>query len=126
MKDMTIVMADKQGLPADLLGGLREAGVQLTAACIFPRIEGLVAHMTLPDEQVEAARKVVTGLGSSVLDVREVLVIPPEQRPPAAQLAKQLRDAEVSVYISYFGARGELILGTSHLAKARETLGITD
>ncbi len=124
MKDLTIAMGTKHGLPAELLEALAARGVEVVAGCLFPRIEGRVAHIAIAADQVEAATDVVVAKGAAVLDVRDVVVVPREQRPSAAELARKVADAGASVYIAYFGASGEIVLGTSDLAKARQALGL--
>ena len=111
MKDLTIALGTRHGLPAELLEALAARGVDVVGGCLFPRIEGRVAHVAIPDDQVDAATDVVVAKGAAVLDVRE--------------LARKVADAGASVYIAYFGASGEIVLGTSDLDTAREALGLT-
>ncbi len=124
MRDITIAMGTRHGVPAALLEALAARGVQVVAGCLFPRIEGRVAHVAVPDDQVETAREVVVEQGAAVLDVREVIVVPRDRRGSIAEMARAISDAGASVYIAYFGADGEVVLGTSDLAKARAALGL--
>jgi hypothetical protein len=124
MRDLTIVMDTTLGRPADILEGLAAVGVRVVAGCLFPRLEGRVAHITVPDEQAELVHKVVAEHGASVLDEREVLVVPPGKVPSPADIARKVADAGVMVWVSYFGAAGEVVLGASDLARAREALGL--
>ncbi|GEM_PF-1157893 len=125
MRDITIAMGTKHGVPAALLAALSERGVEVVAGCLFPRIEGRVAHITVSDDQVDLATEVVVDQGAAVLDVREVIVVPRQDRPSFAEMAKAISDAGASVYIAYFGAEGEVVLGTSDLALAKEALGLS-
>ena len=124
MKDLTIAMGTRHGLPAELLEALSARGVEVAAGCLFPRIEGRVAHIAVPADQVDAATDVVVAKGAAVLDVRDVVVVPRDRRPSPAELARKVADAGASVYIAYFGADGEIVLGTSDLEKARQALGL--
>ena len=125
MKDLTIALGTRHGLPAELLEALAARGVDVVGGCLFPRIEGRVAHVAIPDDQVDAATDVVVAKGAAVLDVRDVIVVSRDEHPSPAELARKVTDGGASVYIAYFGASGEIVLGTSDLDTAREALGLT-
>lgn len=125
MKDLTILMDTTLGRPADILERLEVEGVEVRAGCLFPRLEGRVAHVAVSPDHVESVRRVVAELGATVADEREVLVIPRGTRGTASEVARKVADAGAVVWIAYFGAQGEMFLGTSDLELARTALGIT-
>lgn len=124
MRDLTILMDTTQGRPARLLADLADAGIRVYAGCLFPRLEGRVAHVAVDDEDVDGAREVVTGLGATLGDVRDCVVVPPGYEGGAAGIAAKVAEAGVTVHVAYFGSRGEVILGSTELEATRQALGI--
>lgn len=76
MRDVTILMGSQQGLPAEMLAALAEAGVRVDAGCLFPRVEGRVAHVAVEDDQMDVVRAVAGRHGVTVADDRECLRVP--------------------------------------------------
>lgn len=124
MRDVTILMDTTQGKPAHLLTDLAEAGVRVHAGCLFPRIEGRVAHIAVADEDVEQVTRAAAKLGATVGDVRDCVVVPHDYDGGAPEVAAKVGKAGVTVHVAYFGARGEIILATSEIEEAREALGL--
>lgn len=124
VKDVVMVMDTTVGRPAAILEGLAARGVTMVAACLFPRLEGRVAHVTVNDEDVETVREVASDKGALVLDAREVLVLDQAVHGDATAIARKISDAGAVVQVSYFGPRGEVIVATTDLDRARKGLGL--
>ena len=124
MIDVTILMDTKVGRPADMLEAAAAEGVEIQAGCLFPRVEGRVAHVAVRPEDVETLRRVVAEHGGTVADERECVVVPAGYSGGAAAVSRKVSDAGVTVNVSYFGAGGEIILSTSDLDRARAALGL--
>lgn len=124
MRDLTILMDTTQGKPAKLLTDLAEAGVNVYAGCLFPRLEGRVAHIAVADEDVDRVKSAALGLGATVGDVRECVVVPHDYPGGPAEIAAKVGAAGVTVQVAYFGTRGEAILATTELKQTRQALGL--
>jgi hypothetical protein len=124
MIDLTILMDTQLGRPADMLEAAAKEGVDIIAACIFPRLGGRVAHLAVDASDVAAVRRVVGNHGGVVADERECVVVPPGRDGGIADASRAISDAGVLVTIAYYGRRGELILGTSDVDGARAALGL--
>jgi hypothetical protein len=124
MIDLTILMDTQLGRPADMLEAAEKGGVDIIAACIFPRLGGRVAHLAVDASDVAAVRRVVGNHGGVVADERECVVVPPGRDGGIAGASRAVSDAGVLVTIAYYGRRGELILGASDVDGARAALGL--
>ncbi len=124
MRDITILMDTTQGRPARLLTDLAAAGVRIDAGCLFPRVEGRVAHMTVEDDQVDVVRSVAAELGATVADHRECVIVPPDYPGGVAEIADRVAAAGVTVQVAYFGRRGQIVLATTELDKTRRALDL--
>lgn len=124
MRDVTILMDTTQGRPARLLTDLAAAGVRIDAGCLFPRVEGRVAHITVEDDQVEVVRSVAADLGATVADHRECVVVPSDYPGGVPEIAAKVASVGVTVQVAYFGREGQIILATTELDKTRQVLGL--
>jgi len=122
--DVTILMDTKVGRPADMLEAAAAEGVEIKAGCLFPRVEGRVAHVAVRSGDVEILRRAVAAHGGTVADERECVVVPAGYEGGVAAISRKVSDAGVTVNVSYFGAEGEVILSTSDLDTARAALGL--
>lgn len=113
MRDLTILLDMTTGLVADITEAIVSAGVDLSAGCVFMRTEGRVGHLAVDDADVATVRDVVARFGAEVVDDRECVVVAPGQPGGAAAIARKVADSGIPVLISYYGARGELVIGTA-------------
>ncbi len=113
MRDLTILLDMTTGLVADITEAIVAAGVELSAGCVFMRTEGRVGHIAVDDDNVATVRDVVARLGAEVVDDRECVVVAPGHPGGASAIARKVADSGVPVLISYYGARGELVIGTA-------------
>lgn len=124
MIDLTILMDTTLGRPADILEAASAEGIQLAAGCLFPRLGGRVAHVAIRPEDVETAHRVVAAHGGTVADVRECVVVPAGFPGGMAAVSRAVAAAGIMVNVSYFGAAGELVIGTADTAGTRAALGL--
>jgi hypothetical protein len=124
MRDIMMVMDTTIGRPADILDDLTARQIGIVAACMFPRTEGRIAHLTVKDADESAVRSIAAEHGALVMDVRDVLVVDPAEYGGAAAVARRVADAGAVVYVAYFGAEGEIVLGTSDMIIASRALGL--
>lgn len=124
MRDVTILMDSAQGVPARLLAELAEAGVEIDAGCLFPRLEGRVMHLTVPDDSVEKVREAAASTGATLADDRDCVVIPSDHAEDLAAIASKIASTGASVQVAYYGREGQIILATSDLDETRQSLGL--
>jgi hypothetical protein len=122
MIDLTILMDTTVGRPADILEAAAREGVDIAAGCLFPRLGGRVAHVAVRSEDVPTLHRVVAEHGGTIADERECVVVPPGFPGGAPAIARKISDSGIVVNISYFGARGEVVIGTSDIAATRQAL----
>ncbi len=124
MRDLTILMDDVVGRPAAMLSAAASAGIEIEAACLFPRLGGRVAHIAVSPDQVTAIKTVVEEHGGVVADDRECVVVPADREGGPAGVAEVMSEAGIAVLVSYFGRSGEMVLATTDVAAARAALGL--
>lgn len=125
MRDLTILMDLQLGRPADMLGDAAAREIPIIAGCVFPRLGGRVAHLAVREEDVEAVVTIAETHGGVVVDDRECVVIPADYPGGAAAAARAVADAGIMVNIGYFGARGEVVMGTTDVDGTRAALGFS-
>ena len=124
MRDLTILMDLQLGRPADMLGDAAARGIPIIAGCVFPRLGGRVAHLAVREEDVEAVMTIAEAHGGAVVDDRECVVVPADYPGGAAAAARAVADAGIMVNIAYYGARGEVVMGTADVHSTRAALGL--
>lgn len=124
MRDLTILMGTTHGVPARLLAGLAEAGVEIEAACLFPRLEGRVMHLTVSDDAVDGVQEAATSVGATLADDRECVVVPADHGVGLADMGSRIAATGATVQVAYYGRDGQIVLATSDLEETRQTLGL--
>jgi hypothetical protein len=124
MRDVTILMDSAQGVPARLLSELAEAGVEIEAGCLFPRLEGRVMHLTVADHEVDQVRDAAASVGATMADDRECVVVPPGYGSGLADTASKIASTGATVQVAYYGRDGQIILATNELEQTRQSLGL--
>jgi hypothetical protein len=122
MKDLTILVDTDPCRPTDMLSALGAAGVAVVAGCLFPRLGGRVAHITVDDEDADRVGEAIVGLAGVVADQRDCVVVEPPAN--AEKVLASLADAGLAVSIAYFGSSGQLVVGTADSEAARTVLGL--
>ena len=122
MQDLTFVVGEDRAVAElwETLGGL---GITMQASCMFPRLEGRVVHITVTDDQADAAYDALREAGFLPMDRREVIIAEFTPRPGAmGEIARRLADAGAKVYIMYMATGDRVVIGASDLTKAAEAL----
>jgi hypothetical protein len=124
MMDVVVLLDGKIGRSAELFDLLENAGIDVKASCIFPRLGGRVAHIAVEHEQYDAVEDLLTEKLGGVADQRPCIVVPPDYPGGMGAVAEKVSDAQIVMSVSYYGEHGELVLATSDSARTREVLGL--
>lgn len=122
MIDLTILMDTTLGRPADILDAVAAEGIPLAAGCLFPRLGGRVAHVAVEPKDVATVTRIVAEHGATVADERECVVVPSGFPGGAAAVSRAVADAGIMVNVSYFGARGEMVISSSDISGTRAAI----
>lgn len=122
MIDLTILMDTTLGRPADILEAIAAEGIEIAAGCLFPRLGGRVAHVGVEAKDVAAVSRVAAAHGATVADQRECVVVPAGFPGGAAAVSRAVADAGIMVNVSYYGARGELVISSSDIPAAKAAI----
>jgi len=124
MMDVVVLLDGKIGRSAELFDLLANAGIDVKASCLFPRLGGRVAHIAVEHEQYDAVEDLLTDKLGGVADQRPCIVVPPDYPGGMAVVAEKIAEAQIVMSVSYYGEHGELVLATSDSARTREVLGL--
>lgn len=124
MKDLTILLDLEVGRPASILADAASQDVPILATCMFPRLGGRVAHATVRTEDVATMKLIVNAHGGVVADERDCVIIPADYPGGVEAVSQAIADAGIMVNVAYFGARGDLVLGTPDVEAARKVIGL--
>jgi hypothetical protein len=120
--DLTIGLAHRPGTLAMACDVLGHAGVNIEAAMGLVLDDEPVLHVLVAD--AERAMRTLIDAGFEILDQRQVLAVPIENRPGAAAvLLRRVADAGVSLDLLYTTLDGRLVLGASELRQLRDAIG---
>jgi hypothetical protein len=118
MKDLTVELgADRPGALGKALDAIAQAGINVEG---FAEISGTL-HVTTAD--AARSRKALEAGGFKVTGDQDVVVVEVSDRPgTAAQIFRQLGDANVNVNFAYVAANNRLAVGAANVAKATEII----
>ena len=124
MRDLTILMDLVVGRPAQMLAGAAAEHITISAGCLFPRLGRRVAHVAVDPTDVATVTAIVERYGGIVADDRECLVIPADFPGGLVAASTKLAEAGIMVNVSYFGARGQIVMATTDVEGTRAALGL--
>jgi hypothetical protein len=118
-KDLAIDLGqDRPGTIAKAFEAIAKANVNIDGYAATG--EGTL-HVVTKDSA--ATRRAVEGAGFKVREERDVVIADAADRPgTAAQIFRQIADAEVNVDLTYSLASSKLIVGSKDFAKLKEAL----
>jgi hypothetical protein len=118
MKDLTIELgADRPGALAKAFDTIAKAGINIDG---YAEVGGTL-HVLTAD--AAATRRALEPAGFRVRNEEEVAVVSVEDRPGvAANIFRNIADANVNVTFSYVATGNRVIIGASNLAKVAEIL----
>ncbi len=121
--DFTIALLDEPGTLAKASDALGRAGVNIEGACGYVldgRGQGRY-HVLVRD--ADQARRALIDSGFELLEEREVVLIPVEDRPGAgAELLRRVAAAGVNIDLMYVSVSGRMVLGGRDVAAIRRAL----
>jgi hypothetical protein len=124
MKDLTVMMEDQPGKLAELGEATGRAGVNIEGLCAMVGDGKGFIHLLVGD--AAAARKALEGIGVTVADEREAVVVDLHDKPGAmGEVARDLADAGVNIDVAYTIFTGvRLVILTEDVEKARTALDL--
>jgi hypothetical protein len=124
MKDITIVIPERGGAVPEVWEALGTADINIEAAVSFSREHHRVVHAVVEDAVAGRAQEVLTA-DFLIVDVREVLVVPLEDRPGGlASVARTAYEAGAGVYLLSLATGNRVMLGVANLEAARKAFGL--
>ena len=125
MKDITIIVPDRGGAVPEVWESLGAAGVNVEAAVSFSREHHRVVHLVVEDDVADQAEQVLRNADLLIVDVREVLIVPLEDRPGSlAEVTRTAYEADAEVYLLSLATRNRVMLGVANLEAARQAFGL--
>jgi hypothetical protein len=125
MKDITIIIPERGGAVPEVWEALGAAGVNVEAAVSFSREHHRVVHLVVGDDVADRAQQVLRDADLMIVDVREVLVVPLEDRPGSlAEVTRTAYEANAGVYLLSLATRSRVMLGVANLEAARQAFGL--
>ena len=118
-KDFTIKLQnDRPGTLADAFDAVAKAGVNIDG---YAEIEGILHVLT---QNAAATRTALESAGLTVAREDDVVVADVVDRPGvAANIFRQIADANVNVTTSYVATNNRIVVGANNLAKVQEITG---
>ena len=125
MKDITIMIPERGGAVPEVWESLSAANINVEAAVSFSREHHRVVHVVVEDAVGARTQEVLTGAGFLIVDVREVLIVPMQDRPGGlAGVARTAYDAGAEVYLLATATGDRVMLGVVNLDAARQAFGL--
>ena len=125
MRDITIMIPERGGAVPEVWESLGAADINVEAAVSFSREHHRVVHVVVEDAVADEAQNVLTGAEFLIVDVREVLVVPFENRPGGlAGVARTAYEAGAEVYLLSIATENRVMLGVVNLEAARQAFDL--
>jgi len=125
MRDITIIIPERGGAVPEVWEAPGAAGVNVEAAVSFSREHHRVVHLVVEDDVADRAQQVLGDADLMIVDVREVLVVPLEDRPGSlAEVTRTAYEANAGVYLLSLATRSRVMLGVANLEAARQAFGL--
>ncbi|MEN8235092.1 MAG: hypothetical protein ABFR89_09255 [Actinomycetota bacterium] len=125
MRDITIMIPERGGAVPEVWEALGAADINVESAVSFSREHHRVVHVVVEDPVANRAQEMLTGAGYLVVDVREVLIVPLEDRPGGlASVARTAYEAEAGVYLLALATGNRVMLGVVDLEAAKQAFGL--
>jgi hypothetical protein len=117
--DLTVVLVNRPGSDAAAMEALGQAGINIDGITGSGCAGEGILHVLVADGG--SARRALEAAGQVVREVRDVLVLPVEDRPgEGGAIMRRIADAGVNVDFIYLSTRGQLVVGAADLDKARQ------
>jgi hypothetical protein len=118
-KDLAIDLGqDRPGMIAKAFEAIAKANINIDGYC---ESGNGILHILTKDPAT--TRRTVEGAGFKVKEERDVVIADAADRPgTAAQIFRQIADAEVNVDLTYSLASARIVVGSKEFAKLKEAL----
>ena len=125
MQDMTFVVGEDRAV-AEIWEALGSVGIQMEAACTYPRLEGRVVHAVVADDNAALAEETLREHGFFAIDRRDVLIADIVPQPgEMGRIARKIADAGAKLYVMYMASDNRVVIGASDFASAASALGVS-
>lgn len=125
MRDITIMIPQRGGAVPEVWEALAVTDINVEAAVSFSREHHRVVHVVVEDAVAQRTQDVLAASSFLIVDVREVLVVPVEDRPGGlAAVARTAYDAGAEVYLLSMATDNRAMLGVVNLEVAKEAFGL--
>jgi hypothetical protein len=125
MKDVTIIIPQARGAVPELWEALGGAAVNVEAALSFARENHRVVHVVVEDDVADRTTASVVDAGYMVVDVRDVLIVPLEDRPGAlGEVTRKAEEVGAGIYLLSMATGNRVMLGAADLDAAKQAFGL--
>jgi hypothetical protein len=125
MRDVTLVIPQRGGAVPEVWEALAAADINVEAAVSFSREHHRVVHVVVEDSVAQRTHDVLTAAGLLIVDDREVLLVPVEDRPGGlAAVARTAYEADAEVYLLSMATGNRAMLGVVNLEAAKTAFGL--
>ncbi|MGB9359397.1 MAG: hypothetical protein WCC01_12665 [Acidimicrobiia bacterium] len=125
MRDITIMIPERGGAVPEVWEALGAADINVEAAVSFSREHHRVVHVVVEDDIAQRAQDVAAANGLLIVDDREVLIVPVEDRPGGlAAVARTAYEADAGVYLMSMATGDRAMLGVVNLEAAKKAFGL--
>jgi hypothetical protein len=122
MQDLTFVLGPNR-TGSEVWEHLGAADINIEAACMFPRLEGRVVHVTVNDADADVAHQRLANAGFTELDRRPVVIASFIDEPGAlGALTQRINDAGITIYLMYMATGDRVVIGADDLEKVSALL----
>jgi hypothetical protein len=124
MRDITIMIPQRGGAVPEVWEALADAEINIEAAVSFSREHHRVVHVVVEDEVAQKTKDALTAAAFLIVDEREVLIVPVEDRPGGlAAVTRTAYEADAQVYLMTMATGDRVMLGCVDLEAAKEAFG---
>ena len=120
-RNLTLLLADRPGMAAEIGEALGDAGVTIEGFCGFVVGHSGFAHLLVADpDQARAALEGVV----DIAEEQDCVVV--EAKPglgTLGRIARAIGDAGVNIHFLYLATGNRIVIGATDLDRAREALG---
>ena len=125
MRDITIMIPQRGGAVPEVWEPLADAEINVEAAVSFSREHHRVVHVVVEDDVAQTTQDVLAAAGLLIVDEREVLVVPIDDRPGGlAAVARTAYEANAQVYLMAMATGDRAMLGCANLEAAKKAFGL--
>jgi hypothetical protein len=119
------MIPQRGGAVPEVWEALGAAGINIEAGVSFSREHHRVVHVVVSDAEVARAKQVLVDASLLIVDEREVLIVPMEDRPGGlAEVARTAYDADAGVYLLTMATGDRVMLGCVNLEAAKQAFGL--